>query len=116
MPKLEPTSEDCLHLNVWTANLEGEEPWPVLVWIHGGSNTSGSPTELPYDGTNITGKGVVVVSFNYRLNVFGFLAHPALTAESEHEDPLETTDCSTRLRPCSGFKAISRPLEAIRSE
>ncbi len=84
VPKLEPTSEDCLHLNVWTANLEGEEPWSVLVWIHGGSNTSGSPTELPYDGTNITGKGVVVVSFNYRLNVFGFLAHPALTAESEH--------------------------------
>jgi para-nitrobenzyl esterase len=85
VPQLEPTSEDCLHLNVWTANLEGEEPWPVLVWIHGGSNTSGSPTELPYDGTKITSKGVVVVSFNYRLNVFGFLAHPALTAESDHD-------------------------------
>ncbi len=46
---------------------------------------SGSPTERPYDGANLTRKGVVVVSFNYRLNVFGFLAHPALTAESEHD-------------------------------
>ena len=85
VPVLEPTSEDCLHLNVWTANLGGDEAQPVLVWIHGGGNTSGSPSELPYDGVSITRKGVVVVSFNYRLNVFGFLAHPALTAESEHE-------------------------------
>jgi para-nitrobenzyl esterase len=83
VPRLEPISEDCLHLNVWTANLGGDESWPVLVWIHGGANNSGSPTELPYDGSSITRKGVVVVSFNYRLNVFGFLAHPALTAESD---------------------------------
>jgi len=85
VPELEPTSEDCLHLNVWTANLRDKEPWPVLVWIHGGANTSGSPTEPPYDGANLTRKGVVVVSLNYRLNVFGFLAHPELTAESEHD-------------------------------
>ncbi len=43
VPELEPTSEDCLHLNVWTANLGGKEPWPVLVWIHGGANTLGLP-------------------------------------------------------------------------
>ena len=85
VPELGPMSEDCLHLNVWTANLGGRQPWPVMVWIHGGANTSGSPTERPYDGANLTQKGVVVVSFNYRLNVLGFLAHPALTAESEHE-------------------------------
>jgi len=85
VPELEPTSEDCLHLNVWTANLSAKELLPVLVWIHGGANTSGSPTERPYDGANLTRKGVVVVSFNYRLNVFGFLAHPGLTAESEHD-------------------------------
>ena len=85
VPELEPVSEDCLNLNVWTANLGGDEPWPVMVWIHGGANTSGSPSEVPYDGAKMTGKGVVVVSFNYRLNVFGFLAHPALTAESEHD-------------------------------
>ncbi len=85
VPELEPVSEDCLNLNVWTANLDGDEPWPVMAWIHGGANTSGSPSELPYDGANMTRKGVVVVSFNYRLNVFGFLAHPALTAESDHD-------------------------------
>ncbi len=85
VPELEPTSEDCLHLNVWTSNLSGKELLPVLVWIHGGANTSGSPTERPYDGANLTRKGVGVVSFNYRLNVFGFLAHPALTSESEHD-------------------------------
>ena len=85
VPDLEPISEDCLHVNVWTANLGGEEPWPVMVWIHGGANTSGSPAEVGYDGTNLARKGVVVVSFNYRLNVFGFFAHPALTAESEHD-------------------------------
>lgn len=84
VPELESTSEDCLHLNVWTANLGGEELWPVMVWIHGGSNMSGSPSERVYDGTNLTRKGVVTVSFNYRLNAFGFLAHPALSAESEH--------------------------------
>jgi para-nitrobenzyl esterase len=84
VPELEPISEDCLNLNVWSANLEGSELWPVLVWIHGGGNTSGSPAETPYDGATLTRKGAVVVSFNYRLNVFGFLAHPALTAESEH--------------------------------
>ena len=84
VPELEPTSEDCLNINVWTANFGGDELWPVLVWIHGGANNSGSPTERPYDGTSVTRKGVVVVSFNYRLNVFGFLAHPALTEESEH--------------------------------
>lgn len=84
VPELEPTSEDCLHLNVWTANLGGEELWPVMVWIHGGSNMSGSPSEQVYDSANLTRKGVVSVSFNYRLNAFGFLAHPALSAESEH--------------------------------
>lgn len=85
VPDLEPTSEDCLHLNVWTANLGGDEPWPVMVWIHGGGNTSGSPEERTYDGANLARKGVVVVSFKYRLGVFGFFAHPTLTAESEHD-------------------------------
>lgn len=85
VPELEPISEDCLHLNVWTANFGGDEPWPVLVWIHGGANASGSPSERTYDGTSMTRKGVVVVSFNYRLNVFGFLAHPTLTDESEND-------------------------------
>lgn len=85
VPELEPTSEDCLHINVWTAKVGGGERSPVMVWIHGGANNSGSPSERTYDGANLARKGVVVVSFNYRLNVFGFLAHPALTAESEQD-------------------------------
>lgn len=83
VPDLEATSEDCLRINIWTANLGRDELRPVMIWIHGGANTSGSPAERTYDGANLARKGVVVVSFNYRLGVFGFLAHPALSAESE---------------------------------
>ena len=57
---------------------------PVMVWIHGGANANGTATTTYTDGANLARKGVVVVSINYRLNLFGFLAHPALTAESEH--------------------------------
>ncbi len=84
VPEPHPSSEDCLYLNVWTPNLGGEDPLPVMVWIHGGANVAGSAAEPDYNGANLARKGVVVVSINYRLNVFGFLAHPALTAESEH--------------------------------
>ena len=55
-----------------------------MVWIHGGANANGTPATVYTDGANLARKGVVVVSINYRLNLFGFLAHPALTAESEH--------------------------------
>jgi para-nitrobenzyl esterase len=79
-----PSSEDCLYLNVWTANLGGRKLAPVMVWIHGGANANGTATTPYTDGANLARKGVVVVSINYRLNLFGFLAHPALTAESEH--------------------------------
>lgn len=82
VPDLEPISEDCLYLNLWTANLAGDELQPVLVWIHGGSNVAGSGAEPPYDGENLARRGAVVINFNYRLGVFGFLAHPELTAES----------------------------------
>jgi para-nitrobenzyl esterase len=84
VPGLGPTSENCLYLNVWTANLGGRELRPVMLWIHGGANANGTPVAVQTDGTNLARKGVVVVSINYRLNLFGFLAHPALTAESEH--------------------------------
>ena len=79
-----PSSENCLFLNVWTTNLGGGEPAPVMVWIHGGANANGTAATAYTDGANLARKGVVVVSINYRLNLFGFLAHPALTAESEH--------------------------------
>ncbi len=75
--------EDCLFLNVW-APRETSEPRPVLFWIHGGGYTGGSGSTAIYDGAPLAADGAVVVTINYRLNVFGFLAHPALSAESPH--------------------------------
>jgi para-nitrobenzyl esterase len=77
-----PQSEDCLSLNVWTpANARNA---PVIVWIHGGALTTGSSRETLYDGANLARRGVIVVSINYRLGVLGYLAHPELSAESDH--------------------------------
>ena len=78
---LAPTSEDCLYLNVWSAAGAGDKR-PVMVWIHGGAWTRGSGATPTYDGAALAKKGVVVVTTNYRLGPFGFLAHPELTAES----------------------------------
>jgi para-nitrobenzyl esterase len=77
-------SEDCLYLNVWTPNWPVKNPVPVMFWIHGGSNVIGSGGENTYDGAALARKGVVVVTINYRLGVFGFFAHPELTRESPH--------------------------------
>ena len=77
-------SEDCLYLNVWTPATSSAERLPVFVYIYGGAYNSGSGEVLLYDGEGLAKKGVIVVTFNYRLNVFGFLAHPKLTAESPH--------------------------------
>ena len=79
----EPVSEDCLYLNVWTAAKSSKDRRPVMVWIHGGALTRGSGSTPVYDGDNLAQKGVVVVTINYRLGVFGFLAHPELTKESD---------------------------------
>ena len=76
------TAEDCLYLNVWTSNLGGQEKLPVMLWIHGGGNVAQSGSQGRFDGTHLSKKGAVVVTFNYRLGVLGFMAHPALTAES----------------------------------
>lgn len=73
-------SEDCLSLNVWTP--KGAKKAPVMVWIHGGGLTGGFGGSKMYDGQQITSKGVILVSINYRLGVLGFLAHPELSAES----------------------------------
>ena len=78
------TSEDCLYLNVWTPAASAGEKLPVLVWIYGGGGVNGSTAEPIYDGNALAKKGVVVVSMNYRLNVFGWFAYPELTRESEH--------------------------------
>jgi para-nitrobenzyl esterase len=75
-------SEDCLYLNVWTPADSAKARLPVMVWIFGGGFEAGSTSEPRQDGTNLATKGVVVVSMNYRLGIFGFFAHPWLTAES----------------------------------
>jgi para-nitrobenzyl esterase len=75
-------SEDCLYLNVWTPARSSSERLPVMVWIHGGGFQAGSASEPRQDGGRLARKGVVVVGINYRLGVFGFLAHPSLTKES----------------------------------
>ena len=77
-------SEDCLYLNVWTPATGATARLPVMVWIYGGGFQAGSSSEPRQDGERMAGKGVVVVSFNYRMGVFGFLAHPELTSESGH--------------------------------
>lgn len=82
--KPRPTSEDCLYLNVWTAAKTASEKRPVMVWIHGGAFTRGSGSTPTYDGEKLAAKGVVLVTVNYRLGVFGFLAHPELSKESPH--------------------------------
>jgi para-nitrobenzyl esterase len=82
------TGEDCLYLNVWTTNMPGDHPaakkHPVMFWIHGGGNVMGAGHLWPM-GPALARKGVVLVSINYRLGPFGFLAHPGLTAESPHQ-------------------------------
>jgi para-nitrobenzyl esterase len=76
-------SEDCLYLNVWTAGRDAARTRPVLVWIYGGAFTGGSSAVALYDGEALARKGLVVVTFNYRVGVLGFLAHPELTRESK---------------------------------
>jgi para-nitrobenzyl esterase len=76
-------SEDCLYLNVWTPARSADEKLPVMVWIHGGSNNTGAGSQPEYDGVALARMGVVVVTINYRLDVFGFLSHPELTSESD---------------------------------
>jgi para-nitrobenzyl esterase len=83
MAPQEPLSEDCLYLNIWTGAERSGDKRPVIVWIHGGAFTGGSGTVPLYDGEEMAKKGVVFITINYRLGVFGFLAHPELSAESD---------------------------------
>jgi para-nitrobenzyl esterase len=77
------TDEACLYLNVFTPQLAADKKLPVLVWIHGGGNVEGS-AEWPPLGETVAHEGVVVVTINYRLGLFGFFASPQLAAESPH--------------------------------
>ena len=75
-------SEDCLYLNVWTPAKSTDEKLPVLVWYFGGGLQWGYPSEMEFDGERLAKRGIIVVSVNYRLNVFGFLSHPEITKEN----------------------------------
>ncbi len=79
-----PLSEDCLYLNIWTGAHSSNEKRPVMVWIYGGGFFSGGAAAPGYSGESLARQGIVFVSFNYRLGIFGFLSHPLLTAESPH--------------------------------
>lgn len=81
----EKLSEDCLYLNVWTPAKSSKDKLPVFVWIYGGGFSSGSAACAVYDGEEMAKRGIVFVSFNYRVGAFGFLAHPALSSESENK-------------------------------
>ena len=77
-----PMGEDCLNLNIWTPAMTGDEKFPVMVLYYGGALNVGYPSEMELDGERIARRGVILVSVNYRVNVFGFMCHPEITAES----------------------------------
>ena len=75
-------SEDCLYLNVWTPAKSADERLPVFVWIYGGGLASGYTAEMEFDGERLARRGIVVITIAYRVNYFGFMAHPEITAEN----------------------------------
>lgn len=78
-------SEDCLYLNIWAPAKKGNSLLPVLVYYYGGGFVAGDAAELRYDGESMAKKGIVALTVNYRLGVFGFLSHPEITKESPHQ-------------------------------
>ncbi|MEY2916577.1 MAG: hypothetical protein RIS73_291, partial [Bacteroidota bacterium] len=78
-------SEDCLYLNVWTPAKRSTKDLPVLVYFYGGGNVAGDASEPRYDGESMAKKGIVVITCNYRLNIFGNFAHPDLTKEAAYK-------------------------------
>jgi len=84
MPDSPGISEDCLYLNVWTPAESADAKLPVMVWLYGGAYNEGGGSAPFSQGDNLAAKGVVMVTFNYRVGALGFFAHPELTAASEH--------------------------------
>jgi len=81
----EGLSEDCLYLNVWTPAGRKDKNLPVLVYFYGGGFVAGDGAEPRYDGESMAKKGIVTITVNYRLGIFGFFAHPELSAESPYK-------------------------------
>jgi para-nitrobenzyl esterase len=84
-------SEDCLYLNIWSPADAAPGSLPVMVWVHGGGFVGGSGADARTEGHLLAARGVVVVSFNYRSGLFGWLAHPGLSAEGEQQDGARTS-------------------------
>lgn len=82
-PYEEEMREDCLYLNVWSPAQTPEEKLPVIFWIHGGAFMTGYGHSAHFDGEHFARQGVILVTINYRLNIFGWMVHPELSAESE---------------------------------
>ncbi|GIT34572.1 MAG: hypothetical protein Ct9H300mP4_08910 [Gammaproteobacteria bacterium] len=104
---VDAVSEDCLYLNIWTNSLDQTSKKPVMVWVHGGADTGGWSYEPNYLGHHLASKNVVVVSINYRLNIFGFFAHPQMSNQ--------TGNFGLKMKswPCNGSKIISGVSEVI---
>lgn len=101
-------SEDCLYLNVWTGAKKADEKLPVLVWYFGGALQCGYTAEMEFDGERLARRGIVVVTINYRVNLFGFLAHPELTKNQP-----DTPANFGHLDQLAGLKWIVRNIEAF---
>ena len=89
-----PMGEDSLRLNIWTPARSADEKLPVMMWIFGGAFKEGYAHEMEFDGERIASRGVILVSVAYRVNVFGFLCHPDITAEAP-EAPTVPIPCLT---------------------
>jgi para-nitrobenzyl esterase len=102
-------SEDCLYLNVWTPAKRNTKGLPVLLYYFGGGNSAGDGSEPRYDGEAMARKGIVVVTCNYRLNIFGFLAHPELSAEA----PYKASGNYGMLDQSAALKWVRKNIEAF---
>lgn len=105
----EPMSEDCLYLNLWVPPHTTSGKLPVMVWIYGGGLDNGSGSTPLYSGDVLAHQGVIVVTFNYRLGVFGFLAHPQLAQES----PRHTTGNYGLLDQIAALRWVHRNIAAF---
>jgi para-nitrobenzyl esterase len=103
------TSEDCLYLNIWAPGAASDGPWPVMVWLHGGGFQLGSGANPSFACGNLPLQGVVLVTCNYRLGPFGFLAHPALSDES----PRATSGNYGLLDMAAALRWVSRNIAAF---
>ena len=105
----EPLSEDCLYLNVWTAAQSPGRRYPVIVWIHSGGFKGGAGSCAVYDGEGMARQGIVFVTINYRLGVFGFLSLPELTEES----PMKTSGNYGLLDQIAALQWVRRNIAAF---